>query len=440
MIILGIETSCDETALALIDAKGNSIRILGNIIHSQADLHAKYGGVFPNLAKREHQKNLIPLLDALLKESGLKRANLAKQTPPNSKHSKPPKIYSQILDLPAQARNLRIDLEREPELLEQFGKFIPTIEKPPIDAIAVTFGPGLEPALWVGINFAKALGAMWNIPVVPTNHMEGHIFSALLRREERHKTQCTKTKQETKQQKSKLKATRYTLHAIRFPAIALLISGGHTELVLVKKLSEYKIIGETKDDAVGEAFDKVARLLVLKYPGGPEISALAEQARKSFLTLSTPELKNLQTNVQLPRPMLHSGDYHFSFSGLKTAVLYTVKKIPKLTAAIKQALAREFEDSVTEVLISKTTRAVKEFEAKTLIIAGGVIANKHIRSAFEELRETAFPSLELLIPEIPHSTDNALMIALAGFLNLKAGVKPDKSDTLKIVAEGRARL
>ena len=208
--------------------------------------------------------------------------------------------------------------------------------------------------------------------------------------------------------------------------------------MLVKKLGQYEIIGETKDDAVGEAFDKVARILGLPYPGGPEISALAERARqaKQGSTLESGK----RSNLVLPRPMLHSGDYHFSFSGLKTAVLYTVKKIPRVTAAIKQALAKEFEDSVTEVLISKTTKAIKEYEAKTLIIAGGVIANKHIRSAFEELRASAFPSLELLIPEIPHSTDNALMIAVAGYLNLKSGRRPAKGNEFIIIASGRVRL
>jgi N6-L-threonylcarbamoyladenine synthase len=359
---------------------------------------------------------------------------------------------------------LRIDPAREPELWKQFETFIPTIEQPPVDAIAVTFGPGLEPALWVGINFAKALGAVWDIPVVPVNHMEGHIVSALLRsaetadqrglnadgrgiKNENSKLEILNSKQYSNSKfKTQDKQTiSYKLKAISYPALALLISGGHTELVLIKKLGQYEIIGETLDDAVGEAFDKVARILGLPYPGGPEISRLAERARSYKLEARS---------YKLPRPMLRSGDLNFSFSGLKTAVLYMVKKITGesgklvrdiqrqvgMSKRLRSLIAREFEDAVTEVLISKTTKAIKEFEAKTLIIAGGVIANAHIRSAFEELRQTAFPHLDLLIPEIPYSTDNALMIAVTGFLNLASGRKPQMADQIKITAEGRARL
>ena len=424
MIILGIETSCDETALALIEAEGNSVGVLSDITHSQAALHAKYGGVFPNLAKREHSKNLIPLLKTALVESNLisnsSNCLISKQT----------------------EKGLAKMLNREPELLAEFLKFIPTIAPPSIDLIAVTEGPGLEPALWVGINFARALSTVWNIPVAPVNHMEGHIVSALLRRSDMNNEggikNSVKTDKQALSESSIIHNSEFILHSPSFPALALLISGGHTELVLIKKLGQYETIGETKDDAIGEAFDKVARILGLKYPGGPEISKLAGKARqeKQGSTLESEK----RSDLVLPRPMLHSGDYNFSFSGLKTAVLYTVTELPKLTEKIKVALAREFEDAVTEVLTSKTTKAIKEFGVETLIIAGWVIANTHIRASFEELRATAFPSLEFLIPEIPHSTDNALMIAVAGFLRLSRKGDSTKASAEPLLAKGDLRL
>ncbi|MDD5068407.1 MAG: tRNA (adenosine(37)-N6)-threonylcarbamoyltransferase complex transferase subunit TsaD [Candidatus Pacebacteria bacterium] len=360
MIILGIETSCDETALSLVEATGTlenpQFRLLSATLFSQTKLHEEHGGVVPMLAKREHQKNLIPLLKKLLEESGFSK-------------SKQEKIDE---------KGIEKILEREQELAPLFLEYIPTIEKPKIDAIAVTYGPGLEPALWVGVSFAKALSYIWNIPIIPVNHMEGHIVSPLL-------TENTK---------------------IEFPALALLISGGHTELVLTEKWGEYKVIGKTRDDAVGEAFDKVARLLGLPYPGGPEISKLAEKQRQS----------GASSTLALPRPMLKSDDYDSSFSGLKTSVLYKLKEIGEPTAEIKAEIAKEFEDSVTEVLVSKTRKAIEEFGPQTLIIAGGVSANSHIRKSFEKLAED-FPQTKLLIPSKELSTDNAIMIAGAGYIN-----------------------
>ncbi|MBI3335434.1 MAG: hypothetical protein HY001_02955, partial [Candidatus Portnoybacteria bacterium] len=364
MIILGIETSCDETALSIIEATGNlkngiTIRVLANNILSQIALHQQYGGVFPNLAKREHAKNLIPLFKKALEESNFLDSRFKIQD--SSKSKKESETYL----LTTSNLQLSTILKREPELLKQFLEFIPTIEKPPtrpvrnrggsthtsllrdkqcasvsngIDLIAVTAGPGLEPALWVGINFAKALSIAWNIPVVATNHMEGHIFSALLRTEEKHKTQYTKTKQTTKENSSSLHATRYTIHAPAFPALALLISGGHTELVLIKDWFQYEIVGKTRDDAVGEAFDKVARILGLPYPGGPEISALAETARKS----QNYELGIRNYELKLPRPMIHSDNLDFSFSGLKTAVANLPKdesNLADLAASIEQVFS-----------------------------------------------------------------------------------------------------
>lgn len=364
MRILGIETSCDETAISIIETKGKldgdfHINVLANEILSQIGIHREYGGVFPMIAKREHAKNLVPLLLQALK-------------------------HSDIL------KNIRIDRSREPELWEQFEKEIPRIAKPTIDAIAVTKGPGLEPALWTGINFAKALSATWNVPLIPINHMEGHVFASLLHRKDDVQNSAT-----------------YDLRFTTFPAIALLVSGGHTELILMKDWFEYKILGATRDDAVGEAFDKVARILGLPYPGGPEISALAEISRHK----TKQKLENIE-RISFPRPMINSGNFDFSFSGIKTSVLYFVKNLPQLTEELKTHIAAEFEEAVVEVLTKKTQRAILETGAKTLIVGGGVAANKFLRQKLSEMAKDE--QAEIYISEIPHSTDNALMIATAG--------------------------
>lgn len=384
MIILGIETSCDETALAIIEAKGdiNSpvFNVLGNVILSQAKLHEQYGGVFPNLARREHAKNLMPLFEKVLKDSEIFRMTNDKF--PISKNN-------------LEAKNLQVTviLEKEPELLKQFLELIPTLEKPPIDLIAVTQGPGLEPALWVGISFAKALGEFWNIPVLPVNHMEGHLTSVLL--------------QQNKGEVSRIKNEKFGIKdkKIEFPALALLISGGHTELVLVEKWGSYKKIGQTRDDAVGEAFDKVARILGLPYPGGPEISRLASQARKSGFN---------NTELRLPRPMLHSKDLDFSFSGLKTAVLYGVEKNKPLTEEKKRNIACEFENAAIDVLLSKTKKAVDMYSIKNLIVAGGVSANKQLQIRFTTYGNESDIALHLPKPEL--TGDNAVMIAIASYI------------------------
>ncbi len=358
MKILSIETSCDETAVAVVEATGGFIdskfKILGNALYSQASKHAEYGGVYPTLAKREHSKNLVPLLQKALTEAGL--------------------FNTGSVDVNPEVDNI---LERETELLEQFKELIPKTAIPDIDAIAVTQGPGLEPALWVGLNFAKALSLVWNKPLVPINHMEGHILSPLF---------------EDGVQ-------------IQFPALSLLISGGHTQLVLIKDWFDYVIIGETRDDAVGEAYDKVARMLSLPYPGGPEISRLADEARA----------RELQTNKSLPRPMINTDDYDFSFSGLKTAVLYRIKD-KELTEIKKLEIAREFEDAVVDVLVKKTKNAIENNGIKTLILGGGVIANKEIRKNMIILARDS--GVNLLLPEFSMATDNAVMIAVAGYLRL----------------------
>lgn len=385
MHILGIETSCDETAICIIETNGNfpnaKVKILGNQLYSQVALHAKYGGVFPNMAKREHAKNLTPLLEKCLAEASLLKEK--KQEISAEKISKIKEI-----------------LNREEGLFEMLRELAEKIEKPNVDAIAVTNGPGLEPALWVGVTFAKALGELWNILLYPVNHMEGHIVVASV---------------------DKIAEKEFVFKKINYPAIALLISGGHTQLVLVKEPLKYKIVGNTKDDAVGEAFDKVARILGLPYPGGPEISKLAEKER-----MKNP---NKKTNYPLPRPMIHSHDLNFSFSGIKTAVLYTVQKIKNLTDEIKREIAREFEDAVVEVIVFKTKEAVEQYNAKTIIIGGGVSANKKIREDFVKLSEEL--DAELMIPEVSASTDNAFMIAVAGYLNIESGKKPKVDFSVK---------
>jgi N6-L-threonylcarbamoyladenine synthase len=351
MNILSIETSCDDTGIALIEAKGSiknpSFRILANELSSQIDIHKEYGGVFPALAKREHIKNL-PIVFAKI----LKKAKIEKK-------------------------------------------------KKPFDLITVTYGPGLEPALWTGIVFAKELSEKYSVPIIPVNHMEGHIFSVFGK------------------QKGEFKIPK-----IDFPILSLLISGGHTELVLSKSLMEHKIIGQTLDDAVGEAFDKTARMLGLSYPGGPEISKLAERGRNIVL-------KSLgRSEISLPRPMMYSKNFDFSFSGLKTAVLYLIKKIEPLNETQKIQIALEFENAVTETLIHKTKKAIEKYGAKTLIIGGGVSANTHIRKEIKKnikIKEIIFPDKKL-------STDNAIMIGMVGYMRfLKNDKKGKKPSSIKAV-------
>jgi N6-L-threonylcarbamoyladenine synthase len=266
--------------------------------------------------------------------------------------------------------------------------FFETYEAPKTDLITVTSGPGLEPTLWVGINFAQALGFLYKLPVMPANHMEGHILSVFI------------TESGTFSIKKKDKP---------FPAISLLVSGGHTEIVLAKDIGKYKLIGATRDDAAGEAFDKVARMLGLPYPGGPYISKLAHEGRT---TLAFSEFS-------FPRPMIHSGDFDFSFSGLKTAVLYTLRDLKgELSETRKKDLAREVEDAIVEVLVKKTLKAVMKFKAETLIVGGGVSANELLRQELLRVGKEVNPNLHIYFPTKILSRDNALMIALAGHQKL----------------------
>lgn len=357
MRILAIETSCDETGIALLEANGTKqsprFRVLANVVSSQIKVHRPFGGVVPNLAKREHQKNLIPALVRALRDAGLLRSGRTSK----GKDQKLNEIF-----------------DHEPELLQYFQKEIPNIAPPKIDAIAVTYGPGLAPALWTGVNFAKALALIWKKPLIPVNHLAGHIYVNLLKGEK-----------------------------ISFPALALIVSGGHTELVLMKGHNRYQIIGETRDDAAGEAFDKVAKLMELGYPGGPIISRLAESGDES--------------RIPFPSPMIGSRDFDFSFSGLKTAVLYKLHGT-RPTEKTKQDVSASFQKAVVDVLVAKTLRAAREYNARTVILGGGVAANKLLR---EELTKAVknLSGIQLLLPSIAETTDNALMIAVASYFENK---------------------
>ena len=371
MKLLSIETSCDETAISIIERTGKrDFKILSNLVSSQVKIHEPFGGVVPNLARREHEKNLVPLLIKALRETKLYN------TKKNAIGTTPHTSY--------------LMLEREQELQHKFIKYITPLTKPKIDAVAVTYGPGLAPALWAGVNFARALSALWNLPLVPANHMEGHIFSALI----------------GKNKKNNL----YSLIAPRYPAIALLVSGGHTELHLIKKLGEYKRLGETIDDAAGETFDKVARMLNLKYPGGPEISKHAE--------IGNP------LAISFPRPMIKTNNFQFSFSGLKTSVLYYLRDNPNYEL---NDVAASFEEAVVETLVTKTFLAAKKYKARTILVGGGVAANKHLRECLLGARPQEHP-MEMLFPNPRETGDNALMIALAALFG-KAAKKIKKAST-----------
>lgn len=344
MKLLAIETSCDETGVAIIEFKKESdnFKVLANLLISQIDIHKEFGGVYPNLAKREHTKNLPILIDKSLEKAKL-----------------------DIKDL---------------------------------DAIAVTMGPGLAPALWVGVEEAKRLAKENDIPLYGINHMEGHIYASIVEEKKKNEYIVTKPK---------------------VPALALLISGGHTEIVFMPTLGKYQKVGETLDDAAGEAFDKAARSLGLEYPGGPKISKLADNARKRGAV--TPE------NIRLPRPMINSKTLDFSFSGLKTAVMYAAQKT-EIDDDTREVFCMEFENSVTDVITKKLETATFLYNAESVIIGGGVSANTHIRSAINEVCKR--DSIDLYLPKKDLSTDNALMIAIIAMVKVLNGATPDSSDTL----------
>lgn len=320
MLILGIETSCDETGIALYDSNKG---LLGHTLHSQIDLHAEYGGVVPELASRDHIRYIIPLINQLLNKT--------------------------------------------------------SIAKEAINAIAYTAGPGLSGALLVGSTVGESLSFALGIPSIPVHHLEGHLLAPML--------------EDTKPV---------------FPFLALLVSGGHTQIIHVKQIGQYDIVGDTLDDAAGEAFDKTAQLLGLGYPGGAALSKLAESGKPKY---------------DLPKPMLHSKDFDFSFSGLKTAVLTLVKKQPELTDTIKANVAASFQESITEVLIYKTLKAMNSLNLNQIVVSGGVGANKQLREKLTKLSQE--DNFQLFFPSLEFCTDNGAMIALAGYLRYALSEKKD---------------
>jgi len=378
MIILGIETSCDETAAGVLEIRktraGFFIHPLSSVISSQIKIHRKYGGVVPMLASREHTKNI-----SIVAKKALKQA---------------------------------FQSESEKEVISK------------IDLIAVTKGPGLILSLLIGLNFAKTLAWKWDKPIIGVNHLEGHLLSFLL------------------PQKTENSKQIYNIKSV-FPSICLLVSGGNTQIIYVKDIGKYKIIGETRDDAAGECFDKGARILGLSYPGGPAIAAEAEKYRilNTRLLCFAKRSGQAQYRIQkLPRPMIDSKNYDFSFSGLKTALLYLTQDIgPKKVKRYRSAIAYEFQEAITDVLVKKTMKAAKEFETKSIILAGGVSANKRLKEKFEERIKKERLNIKLLVPKLEYATDNAIMIALAGFFQyIKHGKK--FFDWRKIEADSNLRL
>jgi N6-L-threonylcarbamoyladenine synthase len=334
LLVLGIETSCDETGVALYHTQHG---LLSHALHSQIQMHGEYGGVVPELASRDHIRRVLPLIRQTFSAAGLGLRDL--------------------------------------------------------DAIAYTQGPGLAGALLVGASIASALGFALEIPVLGVHHLEGHLLSPLL-----------------------------STPAPVFPFVALLVSGGHTQLMEVSGLGQYKLLGETVDDAAGEAFDKTAKLLGLGYPGGPALSRLADE----FCRSGKPR------RFELPRPMLHSGNFNFSFSGLKTAVLTLINK-HEMTLETRSAIARAFQEAVVDVLTEKSLAALAKTGLTQLVVAGGVGANRQLRANLSHKAEKM--GATVFYPELEFCTDNGAMIAFAGAMRLQSletpGQKSDNTFTVK---------
>ncbi|MGH6625679.1 MAG: tRNA (adenosine(37)-N6)-threonylcarbamoyltransferase complex transferase subunit TsaD [Burkholderiaceae bacterium] len=328
MLIFGIESSCDETGVALVEAADAGVPVLlAHALHSQIEMHQAYGGVVPELASRDHIRRVLPLAEQVLAQAGRKLAE--------------------------------------------------------VDVVAYTRGPGLAGALLVGAGVACALGAALDKPVLGIHHLEGHLLSPF-----------------------------QSADPPQFPFVALLVSGGHTQLMEVDGVGRYELLGETIDDAAGEAFDKSAKLLELGYPGGPALSALAQQGdAKAF---------------KLPRPLLRSGDLDFSFAGLKTAVLTQAKKLGSELGARKADLAAATEAAIVEVLVKKSLAALRETGLKRLVVAGGVGANRRLRQQLNAA--CAQQGVRVHYPELHLCTDNGAMIAMAAAMRLQAGVQePSRS-------------
>ena len=326
MIILGIETSCDETAASIIQGDEGKITVLSNIVSSQIEIHKQYGGVVPEVAAREHVLNILPVINEALKQAGIDHKQAAQK----------------------------------------------------IDYIAVAIGPGLLTSLIAGIETAKSLAYAWNKPVIGVNHIEGHIYANFINNVE-----------------------------IKFPAVILTVSGGHTMLVLMENHGKLKTIGQTRDDAAGEAFDKAAKLMNIGYPGGPIVSKLAATASNEH-------------KIELPRPMMYSDNFDFSFSGLKTALLYELQKDKAWKEKIPE-YCREFQQATLDVLIHKTIKAAQKFNAQTVMLSGGVSANSELRKQLEAAVKEKLPDANFSIPDLKYTTDNAAMMATAGYFKALRG-------------------
>ncbi|MBP6945491.1 tRNA (adenosine(37)-N6)-threonylcarbamoyltransferase complex transferase subunit TsaD [Patescibacteria group bacterium] len=350
MHILALETSCDDTAAAVVEQTPEGVFVRSSVVSSQIALHATYGGVVPNLAAREHARNIVPVVEAALRS--------AKLTPKD------------------------------------------------IDLIAVTQGPGLIPALLVGTTAAKTISFLWRKPLLGIHHIEGHIYANFI-----HQTPQSNIEN----------------HTSVFPLLALVVSGGHTQLMLMRDHFQYEILGETQDDAVGECFDKVARLLGLPYPGGPLVARRADDWRKLIPdseknTGGNSQIENRKSQVTFPRPMLQSDDLHFSFSGLKTSVLYFLKKheADMQDEGFVNEVCHEFQEAAVDVLVGKTERALQEHAPRTFVIAGGVSANVRLRNRLRNLLDERFPDTTFLTPEFQYSLDNAAMIGAAAAFRFTA--------------------
>ena len=390
MKILAIETSCDETAAAVINGREGgdyaSLSVLSNIVSSQINIHKKYGGVVPEVAAREHVLNILPVID-----SALKKAGIAKRSLQNAKQKQKNKISNLNTHNPkSDVRNLTSK----------------------IDAIAVTIGPGLITSLIAGIETAKILGYIWKLPLIGINHIEGHIYANFINANSKFKK-------------------------IEFPAVILTVSGGHTMLVLMKARGKFKTIGETRDDAAGEAFDKAAQLMGIGYPGGP---AIANEAQKivdykwRVNKKNKSAFRNLKSKINLPRPMMNSNDFDFSFSGLKTALRYALAKDKNWKEKIP-AYAYEFQQAVIDVLIHKTIKAALKYNIKTILLSGGVSANKELRSQLAKAAKEK--NIAFFKPNLKYTTDNAAMVAAAGYYR---ALKKDFTPWQKLKVNCNAKL
>ncbi len=318
MYILGIETSCDESAASVICGKNKKVKVLTNVISSQIEIHQKHGGVVPEVAAREHLINLLPTIDKALKNAKIK------------------------------AKDLKL--------------------------LAVTKGPGLITSLIAGTETVKALSFAWQKPIIGINHLSGHIYANFIDNQS----------------------------PIKFPLISLIVSGGHTSLVYMKDHDNYKIIGETRDDAAGEAYDKAAKMLNLQYPGGPIISQKAKEYKKE------------KTNLSFPRPMINSNNLDFSFSGLKTALYYQLQKDKNWKKRVNE-YCFAYQEAINDVLIKKSLKSLGKYKHKSFLLAGGVSANLNLRQKLKEEIRVNYPKTDYKIPKIEYTTDNASMIASAAY-------------------------